>query len=98
MGFIDIHIHADIAELLRGQHRITRMQEETIERLKDMATSLELMKGYVQQIDAETTRIALLFEAQVQLLKDGTISADDLATNVQPAIDKLKAIGTTPPA
>lgn len=63
-----------------------------------MGTSVEALVVYVQEMDVETTRIAALIAQQISDLQNKTITADQLAQNLQPELDKLKGVGANPPA
>lgn len=60
-------------------------------------TSHEQLGVYMEQIDAETTRIAEYIANQVTQLINETITAEQLQTNIQPRLDALIAMGQEPP-
>jgi len=54
----------------------------------------ETLAEYVQQIDAETTRIAEFIESNLN--KEG-VTVEQLQASLTPVVDKLKLVGSTPP-
>ena len=58
-----------------------------------MPTSLETLQSQMVEVDAETTRIADEFQALLTQAVEGTITIDQLNTEVQPRLDALRLIG-----
>lgn len=63
----------------------------------EIMTSLETLQAFVTELDAESTRIAELLAGLLEQVNSGTITNEQLTTELQPIVDGLRALGTNPP-
>ena len=83
-------------KILKRQKHILAIQQTILERITQMGQILDEVKAFAAKIDEATNAVAARIQTLIDKLAAGTLTSEELATALQPEVDKLQAMAQDP--